>query len=49
MQGELVPAYTVTRSSDPVPTGEAAAEVGSKWALANGLFIGKVRPLASCR
>lgn len=42
MQGELVAAYTVTPTTDPIPTGAAASDVASKWALQNGLFLGTV-------
>lgn len=41
VQGELVSAYTVTPSESPVPY-QALADVASKWALQNGLFLGKV-------
>jgi sulfite reductase alpha subunit-like flavoprotein len=40
VQGELVPAYTVERSSGAAPRD--LTEVASKWALQNGLFLGKV-------
>ena len=35
-------AYTVTPTAEPAPADQDMAEVASKWALQNGLFLGQV-------
>lgn len=42
VQGELVAAFTVTPTTEAAPEDTEMAEVASKWALQNGLFLGKV-------